>query len=56
VISKTIDLLEEVPVGAVTIIGPYTGKLIIGKLSDPIKLSGSGFRFNSDKFIGIYRS
>ena len=34
----------------------YTGKLIIGKLSDPIKLPGSGLRFNSDKFIGIYRS
>jgi serine/threonine protein kinase len=35
---------------------PCTGKLIIGKLSDPINLSGSGFRFNSDKFIGNYRS
>ena len=47
----------------------YTGKLIIGKLSEffgvcPInsdkftgsdKLPGSGLRFNSDKFIGIYR-
>ena len=34
----------------------FTGKLIIGKLSDPINLSGSGFRFNSEKFIGNYQS
>ena len=38
------------------IFSPTLGKLIIGKLSVPINLSGCFFRFNADKFIGNYRS
>ena len=33
----------------------YHWEINYRKLSDPIKLSGSGLRFNSYKFIGIYR-